>query len=187
MAYEVELKFKVADPSTLIERLIFMGALVKGKSDHADLYLAHPSRDFKQTDEALRLRRIGSENRITYKGPKRGGPTKTREEIELVFEPGPDRFEQLSTLFERLGFQSVALIRKTREEFEVSDLGRPVSVLLDDAANLGQFAEIEALADDEADLSEAQAAVLRLAEHLGLHDVEPRSYLRMTLERLSQE
>ena len=187
MSYEVEVKFKVTDPSTLIDQLAEMGALAKGKSDHADLYLAHPVRDFKQTDEALRLRRIGPENRITYKGPKRGGPTKTREEIELIFEPGNERFEQLSLLFERLGFRPVAIVRKTRQEFEVAHLGRPVSVVVDDATILGQFAEIETIAVDESDLLEAQSAVLELAKQLNLHDVEPRSYLRMTLEQSSQE
>ena len=185
MGYEVEVKYKVADPSTVRGQLRSLGATDKGQSDHADLYLAHPDRDFKETDEALRLRRIGSENRVTYKGPKYPGPTKTREEIEIGFESGPEQFNQLSLLFARLGFRPVALVTKTRDEFEVADLGRPVSVLLDNAGELGQFVEIEALAVDEADLSDAQSVVLKLAEHLGLSDVEPRSYLRMTLERLS--
>jgi adenylate cyclase class IV len=47
---------------------------------------------------------------------------------------------------------------------------------------LGDFAEIEAIADDEAALPSAQATVLALASQLGLDQVEPRSYLRMILE-----
>ena len=47
---------------------------------------------------------------------------------------------------------------------------------------MGDFAEVEALAGGD-DLAEAQAAVLGLARELGLDRVEPRSYLRMILER----
>ena len=43
--------------------------------------------------------------------------------------------------------------------------------------------EVETLARDSEDLPAAQHAVLECARALGLGDVEPRSYLRMTLER----
>ena len=71
--------------------------------DHEDIYLNHPARDFAETNEAFRIRRISDENRITYKGPRRSGPTKTREEIEIPFASGPDRFQQLLRLLENLG------------------------------------------------------------------------------------
>ena len=54
--------------------------------------------------------------------------------------------------------------------------------MLDRADGLGDFAEIETLAATESDLPAAQAAVLALANELGLTEVEPRSYLRMSLE-----
>lgn len=183
MGYEVEVKYRCVNLSGLADRLRAIGAVEGGLSDYADLYLAHPGRDFAATDEALRLRRVGDQNRITYKGPKRPGPAKTREEIELPLAPGPDAFDAFATLFERLGFRRVAIVPKTRREFQVDRLGRHLTVALDDAGPLGTYAEVEILASSDADLAAAQAAVLGLAADLGLTEVEPRSYLRMTLER----
>ena len=74
--------------------------------DQEDIYLSHPSRDFRVTNEALRIRRIGDENRITYKGPRLSGPTKTREEIEISLDHGQVAFEQLLRLLENLGFSA---------------------------------------------------------------------------------
>ena len=183
MGYEVEVKYRCADLSRLADRLRAGGAVEGGIADHADLYLDHPGRDFAATDEALRLRRVGDQNRVTYKGPKRPGPTKTREEIELPLAPGQEAFDAFATLFERLGFRRVAIVSKTRREFAITHLGRQLTVALDDAGLLGTFAEVEALAAGDADLADAQAAVVGFATELGLTEVEPRSYLRMTLER----
>ncbi len=130
----------------------------------------------------MRLRRIGDENRITYKGPRRQGPTKTRTEIELPLAPGADAFAQLARLFEILGFRPVATVRKTRTTFHLVDPPHGLEVSLDRAEHLGDFAEIEILVADESQLPAAQAAVLALAAELGLTEVEPRSYLRMLLE-----
>src|SRR5207253_9991521 len=62
--------------------------------DEADHYFNAPDRDFGKTDEAFRLRRVGEQNRITYKGAKQGGPAKTRTEIEIGLEPGKHAAEQ---------------------------------------------------------------------------------------------
>lgn len=183
MGYEVEIKFRVADASALVGRLRSLGAEEGAEIEQVDRYLAHPGRDFAATDEALRLRRLGPENRITYKGPKVGGPTKTREEIEVPFGTGAENLAQMAALFDRLGFRLVAEVSKSRTAFALRHEGRAVEVTLDRAGPLGVFAEVEALAADADGLPGAQRAVLDLAAALGLSDVEPRSYLRMTLER----
>lgn len=185
MSYEVEVKFRVPDHDALRARLLSLNASEGPVIRHEDLYLAHPSRDFAQTDEALRLRRIGAENRVTYKGPKRVGPTKTREEIEIPFAEGPEPLAGMRAILERLGFRPVAQIRKSRRPYSVPDRGRPIEVVLDLAEGLGAFAEVEAIADGDEDLPAAQQAVLSLASELGLTEVEPRSYLRMNLEARS--
>jgi adenylate cyclase class 2 len=76
----------------------------------------------------------------------------------------------------------VASVRKVRRAFHLVREGRAMEVVLDRAEGLGDFAEVEALAEGEG-LASAQAAVLGLAKELGLERVEPRSYLRMILER----
>lgn len=182
MGYEVEMKFRTPGHFGLAERLRDLGAVPDGEITQEDAYLGHPSRDFAQTNEALRLRRIGDENRITYKGPRLGGPTKTREEIELAFDEGEPAFAQLHRLFTNLGFRPVATVKKRRRLFHLEHGGRPIEVVLDHVEGLGDFAEVEALAASDADLPAAQAAVLDLAQKLGLAEPEPRSYLRMLLE-----
>lgn len=183
MSFEVEVKYRIkAERADLAARLLAVGAIASPQIAQADHYLSHPARDFALTNEALRIRQVGSENRVTYKGPRRGGPTKTREEIEIPFQDGSATFEQLRTLFDRLGFQAVATVRKSRTPFHLQFQGRPVEVALDHVEELGAFAEVEAFAESERDLPGAQEAVLDLARELGLSDVEPRSYLRMVLE-----
>lgn len=183
MSFEVEVKYRSVDHDHLVQRLLQMGATPSDVVDQEDTYLGHPARDFALTNEAFRIRRLGDENRITYKGPRRSGPTKTREEIEIPFAPGQESSTSLLRLFESLGFRPVATIRKRRRSFHATVQGREMEVVLDEAEGLGTFAEIEVLANREADLPAAQQAVLALAEDLGLTEVEPRSYLRMFLEQ----
>ena len=182
MSYEVELKFRLVNHDRLLARLGELDAHAEPAIDQEDIYLSHPSRDFSVSHEAFRIRRIGTENRITYKGPRKSGPTKTREEIEISLSPGTAAFEQLLRLFESLGFRPIATIRKVRVSMHLTEAGQNVEVALDKVAGLGDFAEVETLAASECELPAAQAAILKLAQELGLTEVEPRSYLRMTLE-----
>ena len=182
MSYEVEVKYRSVDRDQLILALDQAGAVRKDSVSHEDIYLSHPARDFAQTNEAFRIRRIGDQNRITYKGPRLSGPTKTREEIEIALAEGPEPFRRLLRLLQNLGFQPVATIRKQRETFHLSFNEHAMEIALDAAAGLGDFAEIETLAAHQGDLAAAQQAVLALADTLGLTEVEPRSYLRMILQ-----
>ena len=182
MGFEVEVKFRSVDNDRLTLALAARGADSEQTITQEDTYLTHPSRDFAATNEAFRIRRIGEENRITYKGPRRSGPTKTREEIEIELTSGAQAFTELYRLFECLGFRPVATIKKSRTPFHLTRDGRRIEVVLDRAEGLGDFVEIETLAATETDLPAAQAAVLALASELGLTEVEPRSYLRMWFE-----
>jgi adenylate cyclase class 2 len=182
MGYEVEVKYHLANRSQLEQRLTERGTAREPAITQEDTYFSHPSRDFALTNEAMRIRRVMEQNWITYKGPRRPGPTKTREEIEIGFAPGDDARCDVLDLFERLGFRPVATIHKTRTPFHLMFEERDIEIALDEAEGLGQFAEIETLAASEVDLPAAQAAILTLAAHLGLTEVEPRSYLRMALD-----
>ncbi len=186
MGFEIEVKFRVAELAELSRKLELRGGPSPHEVEHQDAYLAHPVRDFARTGEAFRIRSEGELNRITYKGAKLEGPTKTREEIEVEFAPGAEAREQLGRAFELLGFRPVAVVKKSRKEFHVDFQGRAVIIALDQAEGLGSFAEVETLAKTEADLKDAQIAVLAMAGELGLTEVEPRSYLRMHLEAEGQ-
>ena len=87
MKIEVELKFAVADAVAVREKLNQLGAEFLAPVIQTDNYYAHPARDFAATDEALRIRRVGTASYLTYKGPKIDQMTKTREETEIPLAP----------------------------------------------------------------------------------------------------
>lgn len=186
--YEVELKFRADGTATLVERLADLGATASDSVQQADRYFNHPSRDFAQTDEAVRIRTVGpvgggevaggSASRITYKGPKQGGRAKTRFELELpLAEQTADGWAEMLV---RLGFVEVAAVIKQRTAYHLERTGRRFEVSLDAVEGLGGFAEVETLAGEN-DREAAEQAVLALAAELGLAGAEPRSYLEMLL------
>lgn len=180
--YEVEQKFHVADPDALINRLIDLGATEMPTQTHRDTYFNHPSRDFAQTHEALRIRRVDGIPMVTYKGTKLPGAVKARRELEWRLDPGDSDGAKTEELWSLLGFRRVATVAKVRRIF---DLGEPfvgLTVTVDAVETVGSYAEIETLADDEDAVDAARARVEGLSERLKLTRHEPRSYLRMLLE-----
>ena len=180
MHLEVEQKYRVANLVEIRARLVALGARLAEPIDQADTYFAHPARDFAQTDEALRLRRVGLQNCITYKGPKLDQETKTRRELELPVPPGVEAFERHTELLVALGFRAVATVHKRREAAQLPWNGIVVEAALDAVAQVGQFVELE-VSSDEQNLQEAQACIASLAKHLDLRDSERRSYLELLL------
>ncbi|MES2789300.1 MAG: class IV adenylate cyclase [Planctomycetota bacterium] len=180
MTYEVELKFPLADTGRMQVRLDALGAVRGVVQEQCDQYFAHPVRDFASTDEALRIRSIGDENRITYKGPVIDKATKTRHESELTFQPGSAAAEQLAQIWEQLGFRRVRVVKKSRQLYSLRWQERDLEICLDQVAGLGEFLEIETLAD-AADKTVAQQTILSLAAELQLSSPEQRSYLEMLL------
>lgn len=171
---EIKLALSADDATRLRARLAELGATVAGTHTQADTYFAHPLRDFRQTDEALRLRQDHDSLRVTYKGPKLDPPRKTREEIEFAL--GAD-LATATTLLERLGFRAAATVKKERVEWNVPG-DPPATLALDDVAGLGTFCEIEVAAQD---VAAARAALENVQQRLGLAHLAPiaDSYLEL--------
>jgi len=180
MSFEVENKYPAPNLAQIRARLVELGAQFSPPIEQVDRYYAHPARDFAQTDEALRLRRIGDENRITYKGPKIDKATKTRKELELPLSAGAEGLAQWSDMLESLGFRAVAEVRKTRTPGHFTWQGHEIEAALDQVDRAGTFVEIETCAEQD-ELPAAQAAIASLALALGLPSPERRSYLEMVL------
>lgn len=180
MQYEVEQKFRVVDRDELLARLNRAGVVWHDEIDQADLYFAHPQRDFSRTDEALRIRRVGQNNRITYKGPKIDTQTKTRRELELPLVAGDQWATQFQELLGALGFRTVAEVTKRRRPGTWEHGGRTFEVALDDVAEVGVYIELELTATPD-QLDAARAALAEAADALELVEVERRSYLEMLL------
>ena len=182
MSYEVELKFPVPNLSAFAQRLADLKVAISSPQEEIDLYFAHPARDYAQTDEALRLRRKGEANYVTYKGPKIDTTTKTRREIELPLGPGPESLASWTALLEALGFRPVGEVRKSRRKAAIPWQGRQVEASLDEVDRVGTFVEFELVAERE-DIESAKICIQSLANSFGLTQGERRSYLELLLEK----
>ena len=178
MHFEVENKFPVVDSDALRRKLEARGAVFAAAVSQCDAYFAHPARDFAATDEALRIRRVGRDAWVTYKGPKIDSATKTRRELEFLLAAGTA--EDFAELLAVLGFRPVAEVNKRRLSGELTWQEWPVTVALDFVAGLGAYLEIE-VAADEANLDSARACLHSLAAELSLGPPERRGYLDLLL------
>jgi len=186
MQYEVEQKYPLEGFDVILERLEEFGASFGPPLEQVDRYFSHPGRDFASTDEALRIRSIGDENRVTYKGPKIDQTTKTRREIELPLPSGESTPAAFEELFEALGFLAVATVRKDRRTAVIEWCGHTLSIALDDVAGLGHYVELE-IAATEATLDSARNALAELAAQLQLTNDERRGYLDMLQQKMNQD
>lgn len=182
--FEVEQKYHIDDLDSLERRLNAIGAAEQPSQQHHDTYFNHPCRDFAVTKEAFRIRLVDGLPLITYKGVKLPGAIKARRELEWRLDPGDAEGQKMQQLLVLLGFAPVATVEKRRRPFHLpAGEWSKMTVVIDDVAQLGPFAEIELIADKSAGIDQARARVAKLGQHLGLERAEERSYLRMILEQ----
>ncbi len=167
---EVEIKAYCPDQKRVADELGRMGAAPNGFRVEEDIYFNHPGRDFAVSDEALRIRKAGGKNYITYKGPKLSKRTKTREEVELKF----DDFNSMVKILESLGFNESGRVKKERSFY----IFQGINICIDNVEGLGWFVELELQSEDR---EEAETLLFDLAEKIGLEMFETKSYLEMTL------
>jgi adenylate cyclase class 2 len=179
---EIEMKFPVADLAPLERTLAEWGAPADAPTINEDHYFNAPHRDFAVTDEALRVRRIGPLNHVTYKGPKRKTEAKIRTEIEVALAEGEGPAHDFMQILKELSFRPVAVVRKTRRSYHLKRGGFALEVCLDRVDALGNFVEVEILAPED-DLDRANAVLGQVAGDLGLSRSERRSYLELLLEQ----
>ncbi len=172
---EVEVKFKIEDFGEIEKRLVKAGEFVTEKVEE-DLYFNSPWRDFRESDEALRIRKDSEGITLTYKGKKIDTETKTREEIKLRIES----FKRCRKILEKLGFTPVRWVRKRRKIYRIDE----AIVCLDELESIGKFVEVEIESDD---IGNAKKKIFEIARSLGLKGESIRkSYLEMLMESDSQ-
>jgi pantoate--beta-alanine ligase len=183
--FEIEQKYADADFAAIESKLRSWGAAgpaVQAESDH---YFNAPDRDFARTGEAFRLRRVGGDNFLTFKGRRAPGPTRVRREVEIPIAPGDDGARRHEELLVLLGYRPVAVVSKRRTTYDLTREGFQTHVCLDDVDSVGRYAEVEILAPQEK-AAEATAVLSRLAADLGLSRIEPRSYLGLLLAKRAE-
>jgi adenylate cyclase class 2 len=184
MTFEVEQKFHVDDLAALESRLAEIGAVEERREQHADSYYNHPDRDFAETREALRVRRIDGVPLITYKGTKLPGDIKARLEMEWRLDPGDPDGSRTEELLRILSFRRVGVVKKCRRHFAMPAERGDFGVMIDEVASLGLFAEIELTVDDASEIETARERIRQASQQLGLERAEARSYLSLVLALL---
>lgn len=186
MQFEVERKFWLTDPAETESRIAGLDVTIGQPVEQIDKYFSHPARDFGKTDEALRMRRVGSHNYLTYKGARIDSTTKTRRELELQLPEGTEWSQNFECLLGLVGFEPVMTIRKMRRKAICPWEGYQVEICLDDIDQLGSFIELEITSDLEG-LDQTKAALESLAAHLELSRSEKRSYLELLMNQLGPQ
>jgi len=164
---EVEVKFRASKD---VENKIRSMAEFVCEKEEIDLYFNSPVRDFRKSDEALRVRKDSEGIKITYKGPKIDPETKTREEIEIRV----DDYDKAVELLKRLGFVPVREVAKRRRIYRLNE----VTICFDEVEGLGTFVEIEMKSEN---LESAKRKIFEMAERLGFDPAESirKSYLEL--------
>lgn len=182
---EIEQKFRVDDFQAVHAKILDLECIDRGELEQRDEYFSHPCRNFKKTDEALRIRYEGDRAILTYKGPKLAGPIKSREELEWPFEfestkasQDPNPRPPIGWLLQRLGFLPIATVRKHRQWFHLLVDQIKVAVSLDQVEQLGCFVEIESVCLDSQRAAH-ETAIRSIAQQLGLEHPITASYLGM--------
>jgi adenylate cyclase class 2 len=178
----VERKFRLTDPTGFVKRAMAVGADFEPPVKQTDQYFNHPSRDFADTDEALRVRAVNQQCWLTYKGPKVDAETKTRREIELPLADSVKEPDPIDEILVALGFRPVAQVQKMRRSARLMRGDFSFAVELDEVRHLGSFVEIETIAHED-NLETARSQLAQLVEELELREELRESYLELLLAR----
>lgn len=141
---ETEVKIRLADAASARRRLedakfvISVPRRFESNTlyDTADLKL-------KRAQMLLRLRRVGNESIVTWKGPSIAGPHKTRPELETSV----GSLETLDGILRALGYEPSFRYEKYRTEFKREHQNAESGVVTLDETPIGDFFELEGMAD----------------------------------------
>ncbi|MFW9826137.1 MAG: class IV adenylate cyclase [Candidatus Thorarchaeota archaeon] len=195
---EVEIKIRISDPQKIREKFEENNGIYKSSLIHEDIYFNMPIglRDFKETDEALRVRKsieFDKMNKsksertnffLTYKGKKLDKTTKTRKEIEIKIED----FNNMKMLLKELGFQEILTVKKERELYEFEYKFYILEVLIDYLPILEQyFIEVEFLTDSEDTVEDSTELLFDFLHLFNIKKEESirKSYLELILENFN--
>ena len=187
---EIELKAALTgvDVPALAGRLAALGFLLSYECRESDTYYNGVDRDFRKTDEALRVREHEQDGRVdarlTYKGPKTDARSQTRAELET----GVESADTLRALLDALGYARVLTVKKARRGYVGSGAYADINLCLDEAEGLGAFIELEYPSPDDSSETERESRVSLLLSLLSLlgvpgQNLTRRSYLELLIAR----
>jgi adenylate cyclase class 2 len=196
---EVEIKARIKDPILLRKLFVKNKGVYQLSLKNEDIYFNMPKglRDFKQTDEALRIRKSIEFDKdekakdlkihyyITYKGKKIDKTTKTREEIEVKLE----KIEDMKKLLISLGFREVFTVVKERELYDFIFQDMKIEALIDYIPILKQhFVEVEMITESLDNVEKNREILFQFLNRFGINRGESirKSYLELILDKIKR-
>lgn len=163
---ELEMKAKI-DPYTRgrINQILRMAEFIEEKMEE-DIYFSSPIRNFKETDEALRVRYSNDKIILTYKGPKLDKVSKSREEYEAFVS------REIEQILQKLGYNELLRVKKKRKVYKYKEY----IISIDEVEDLGEYLEVELKSNNLQDVEKIE----NLFDLLFLES-ERRSYLELLL------
>jgi len=135
---EIEIKLRLPDDLTEVRRKLrklgFHSA--KRRALESNILFDNFKRTLRKHGKLIRVRRVGSQIVLTYKGPAEQGRYKKREEDELTVSDG----EEMERILGHIGYHPVFRYEKYRTEY--AKRGDAGTVLLDETP-IGNFLELE--------------------------------------------
>ena len=173
---EIEIKAKIDDKNDALNKIKSLGASYSHSEEQEDIYFNAPDKDYRETDEALRIRLVPIDGEVkkilTYIGPKIDSKSKTRKEIEVEVTD----LDKMTDILIALGFKPSAIVSKVRRIFYYDEF----TITLDKLEKIGYFMEIECMTNDEEDIEQTRDNIMELFKKMGItRGFERRSYLEL--------
>lgn len=174
---EREIKIKLISPKLEdIEEKLSKRYKLINEEHQVDIYYNSPVRDFRKSDEALRLRLVNGEIELTYKGPKLSNQSKSREEITVKIND----LNAMDKILQKLGFIKTIQVEKIRKNFRIDNF----TISLDRVRDLGDFIEIEGINIKEDELIHFVDSFLK--EYHVVGEKTLKSYLELLIDKLEK-
>jgi len=168
---EIERKFRLSQEkkAQILNSLETQGADLTPihQIDQVFLHGIESFKEFKPGMPVVRLRTVNEKTTLTYKRAINDAGDSLEHETDV------DSAQVMQSILEEMGYKQVTLVDKTRIEIKKDEL----TVVVDNVARLGDFLELEILAE-EADSGDAEERILSAAAEYGLtrDDVETKKY-----------
>jgi len=134
---ETEIKLAVPDLKSARRKLRLAGfTIARRRVFENNIVFDTPELALRGSSKLLRLRQVGRESLVTFKGPPTPGRHKSREELELSVANAAT----IGTIFERLGFRPTFRYEKYRTEYRQPRGGGMATL---DETPVGLYVELE--------------------------------------------
>ncbi len=138
MKFEIEIKLRLPADVSQIRRVLRASGfqITKARSHETNVLFDNPKDPLGKQGKLIRVRRVGGDTVLTYKGPSKNTRYKKRHELEVQLSDA----RVMEEILKQIGYQPVFQYEKFRTEYvRPPDAGK---VLLDETP-VGNFLELE--------------------------------------------